>query len=108
MLVAMRAIKQVAWWEVRTPLGVVDLTVFRLSDSSDTSVISISKFRVNDYHLSEYLDVHLKLLIQQPRQGFFRILENLPDSAGFSGAEVVAFGQVGTPQYSHLLPGSVV
>ena len=63
MLVAMRAIKQVAWWEVRAPLGVVDLTVIRLSDSNDISVISISMFRVNDYHLSEYLDVHLKLYI---------------------------------------------
>ena len=49
MLVAMRAIKQFAWWEVRTLLGVVDLTVIRLSDSNDISVISISMFRVNDY-----------------------------------------------------------
>ena len=63
MLVAMLAIKQVAWREVRTPRGVVDLIVIRLSDSKDTSVISISMFALNDYHLSEYLDVHLKLYI---------------------------------------------
>ena len=53
MLVAMRAIKQVAWWEVRTPLGVVDLTLIRLSDSKDISVISISMFAVND--LSKFI-----------------------------------------------------
>ena len=40
--------REFAWWEVRTLLGVVDLTVIRLSDSNDISVISISMFRVND------------------------------------------------------------